>query len=538
LGRHRQLKQVRQPWEEVWDDICDLVAWRRGKADDHVGNVKRRGLDAYSGVGADALQIWADGMQGNLVSQASSWFRLQVAETWLMDDPQIKLWLQDVEEHLYGVFRRTNFYPAMAEYFYDAGSIGTATMFIEEDLDRGDIVFDVLYPYDVYIAENRRGGVGLLHRELQLDARNAVERFGENNLPEVLVRAAKETPFDKWNFVHCLYPNTDRLPNSSASSNKPFASVYICEKSETTARKSGYDSLPTCTWRTRKNSKETYGRSPAMDAICDIKTVNQISRTLLQSAHYAVEPAYNAPQELKGKLRIRPKGINYYIDHQRVVTPVRTDIKYPIGIDREEKTEALIHKHFRVDFFMMMANAEREMTATEVLERQGEKAVVMGGQIGRLNADCLDPLMDRAFEIERRAGRLPDPPERLLMESSGNIDVDYIGPLAQAQKRLQQTQGINQGLGALVPMIEIYPEARHVINPTKTARRLAEASGFPQDVLRTEEEVEQLIQAERQAAQQQQMAEMAKTGSEAARNMNAPIEEGSPLEAVTGHLVA
>ena len=67
---------------------------------------------------------------------------------------------------------------------------------------------------------------------------------------------------------------------------------------------------------------------------------------------------------------------------------------------------------------------------------------------------------------------------------------------------------------------------------------LAEASGFPQDVLRTEEEVEQLIQAERQAAQQQQMAEMAKTGSEAARNMNAPIEEGSPLEAVTGHLVA
>jgi len=535
--RFKALRERRRRIEHDWDDICDLVAWRRSRLneDGAVGVETRRGLRAYNSVGADSLQTWADGMFGYIVSPAHPWFRLELAEHALNGYPQVREWLDRVERHLFSLFQHTSFYSAMGQYFYDAGSIGTATLMIEDE-PGADMLFRVLHPYTVYVAEDRRGRVDTVYRQVMLTARQAVQEFGSENLPERIVRDAEKDPYTEHAFIHAVFPNTERIPGRLDAAGKPWLSVYVPMGDEKIARKGGYNSNPYCVWRVSKDSREAYGRSPAMDAVCDVLMINQISRDLLRASHLAVEPPYNVPREMRGKVHIAPRAMNYYTDATRVISPVHTRIDYPIGVDREQRIEQAIRNRFRVDFFLMLNAAERQMTAYEVMERQGEKAALMASQIGRLKDDCLDPLIDRVFDLEYASGRIPEPP-RIVLEYGGEIDVKYIGPLAQMQQRYQQTQSISQALQAMMPLLAAWPEAKHVIDPIKTARRLAEANGLPQDCQRDDEEIAELIAAEQQAAQAQAMAEMAPEAAAAVKQMNERVAPGSPLEALMRKVV-
>jgi len=91
------------------------------------------------------------------------------------------------------------------------------------------------------------------------------------------------------------------------------------------------------------------------------------------------------------------------------------------------------------------------------MEMQGEKASVMMPTVGQMIAERLQPIIDIVDSIETEAGRMPDPPEILMPFAGQGIEVDYMGPLAMAQKRILKTQGIYQGVGALEPMLKIDP---------------------------------------------------------------------------------
>ena len=74
--------------------------------------------------------VIASGTEGYLLSSAFKWFGLSVPDERLMDDRQVRMWLSHVEQVLYGLIRRSNFYRQMVEMFMDGGSFGTATMFM------------------------------------------------------------------------------------------------------------------------------------------------------------------------------------------------------------------------------------------------------------------------------------------------------------------------------------------------------------------------------------------------------------------------
>ena len=59
-------------------------------------------------------------------------------------------------------------------------------------------------------------------------------------------------------------------------------------------------------------------------------------------------------------------------------------------------------------FFLVLARAEREMTATEIMERQAEKAVLLGPQVDRLEQEGLAKVFDIVSDIADNANRLPE----------------------------------------------------------------------------------------------------------------------------------
>ena len=544
------LEKIRAPYESTYKDVAENVIPILEDWELKLPEGQRLGTKIYDGTPINALQLFADGLHGYTISPATIWFRLTLEvpiqslmerrhpgamttgplrpyisryET-LEDVPEVRAWLQETGKSLYRAFQRSNFYSSMTPLFEIGGSTGTATIYSEEHIPAAKAVFTPLHPGQIYIAENQYGEVDTVFRKDRIEAKKLVERFGENNLSDPIRKAYENEPYKRFPIVHACFPRKKRQPGKRDKNTKPLAPTSLDISERRVISESGYDMLPYAVWRYRKASHETYGRSPAMFALADIMGLHKISKNLLGAGELAVRPAYNVPAELEGKVDIRPGGFNYFGEgkegHRRLVTPVQTGINFPIGVDRENTKREIIEKHFHVDFFLMLARAPRQMTATEIIERQGEKAALLGTAVGRLNSECLNPLMDRMFWIEYSAGRLPEIPPILQEYGGGHIGVDYLGALAQAQKRLFQTRGITHGLAALQPLVELYGQKPlDIVDPEEAAREILEANGFPQRAIRTREQLQELEAARAEMAKAEAMKQETLQGVEALKTL-------------------
>jgi hypothetical protein len=559
ISRKEALDQIRRDYEDLWLDIIDFVNIRRYNLKDDKQRGQKTGTKLYSTEAIDALRDLRSGLFGYLVSPAMQWFRLRVGDEFLMADRGVKAWLEAVEWAIYTALQRANFYETMPEVFNDGGSIGTATLYDEEDVSKGNLVFTACNPGEIWIAEDKYGRVDTIFRRTKFTARQAVDKFCditdnmsmtdrvkmalEAGLSDSLVRSYQDPSSveTEYAFLHAVIPNKDvetfynpisgHVEPKLKPTNKPFQSYYVQEDGPSVVSESGYWSNPFQVWRWRKNSEEIYGRSPSADAIVDILTDNQMGRTLLNAAHMAVEPAFNVPAELKGKVRITPRGMNYYEDAGRIITPVLAHgANYPIGVDREDRTKKAIKRHFMTEFFTLLSQAAfegRQLSVPQVMEMQSEKAVMLGDIVGQINSELLDPLVDRVFQIEYTAGRIPPPPDILSAMEGSRIEVHYMGPLAQAQRRLFKTQGITQGLAMMEVVSTRHPEVDDNVDYDIVAREILEVNGFPVRALRDEGRRDAMRQDRLQQAQAEKQMAMAAQMSQAVPNISKAPEEGS-----------
>ncbi len=265
--------------------------------------------------------------------------------------------------------------------------------------------------------------------------------------------------------------------------------------------------------------------------------MNQVSKDLLSAAHLAVSPAVNVPEEMRGHVRITPKGYNYYEDPSRIITPIVSGVDFPFGVDREEKLIKSIEDKYRVRFFLTFQDLEREATAYEIAERKGEQATLMGPQVDQLYREGIKPVFDIMHGIEDRARRLPPVPEIILeyqklLKSPLSLNINLAGPLAQAQKRLFKMQPIKNAINELAPMAQIFPEVLDRVNADEMAEAILESANFPQHLIRSDEEVI-AIRAEKQRVLEQQKAMEAVMGaSEGYKNVTKAPESGSPAAAL------
>lgn len=544
------LKGVRKDYETgLWIDIGRFVNPRRENISQNaLRNTKgqRRGQDSYDGTPLSALNTWADGMQGFLVSESLNWFRSEMDNPYLNDNDNVRKFLQDYDLGMYSAFRRSNYYAVQGEWFRDAGSIGTATLYTEEDIVRGCSVHLSVHPREVYIAENKFGEVDTVFREFELTARQAIQKFDENKLSELIKQNAAEHPEKRHLFIHAVFPNTDKWPGRQTT-RKKFRSVYVEVKasgdkqSGNVVRDSGYDINPYAVWRFRKNSDEIYGYSPAADALVEVFSLHQFGKTLMDAAHKSVSPAMNVPIEMRNNVRIGPKGYNYYHDPERIVKPVTSGIDYPVGIEQLDRLKASVEDKYRVEFFLTLARAEREMTATEIMERQSEKAVLMGPQVDRLYNEGIKKVFDIASDIEDRAGRLPDPDDYNLPDEfyeDGQININLTGPLAQAQKRLFKIQPIRSGINELAAIAAIKPEVLDRVDWQELPEDVLEGVAFPQKLILSDEAVAKIQEERARQAAQQKALEVAGAAAEAVPKLSKKPEEGSPAEAIMGAMGA
>lgn len=535
--RQSKLETDKSNFEDRFEDIADYVSPHREDIRDTLVKGESKGNKIFDGTAVSAAVLATDGIHGYHVSPAFDWFKYSMNRKHVNKVLEIREWLDEIEFNMYTALNRSNFYSEMWSFIYDGFTMGTSSIYPEEDLAEERIVFETIHPGEFYMAENKYGEIDVLHRKKKITARKLVQMFGEENLPDKIKNSHREQPFGEHEVVHAVFPREEFDNRMKDVGNKRFASVWMITEGNHIARVSGFDEFPYHSWRYMKTGKEVYGVSPAMLAMADIKGLNIMSKTLLGAAQLHLDPPLNVPSYLAGQVQWKPRGLNYLKDATADrITPVNTGGQYPVGIDREQAKQAQIKERFHVDTFLLLTQmaGEGTRTATEVNELMAEKAAVLGAELGPFNKQ-IDSILDHVYNIETNAGRMPAPPDILLEmaeeDQAIRFDPVYQGPLAKAQQDRFGKDPFRKFFLDIAAVLELDPDALDNFDLDAAARLIAD--DLPSEVINSLDKVAKIREgkAQAQAEQEQEEALAAgadglKTVSEADKNLNGQISAG------------
>jgi hypothetical protein len=541
-SRQQKLESDRTQWDDRLQDVADYVSPHRDDIRGTYTKGQRQGDKLFDGTAVSAAVLATDGIHGYHVSPAFPWFKYEMNRRDVNRLPEVRDWLQELEWLIYSVLNGSNFYGEMWPYIYDGFSLGTASIFPEEDVAEGRIVFEAVHPGETYIAENKYGEIDVFHRKRKLSARQLIQRFGDD-VPEDVRNVAENQPFQEYEVIHAVYPREDFNSAKLDAQNKRFASCWLLSKGNHLLGVSGFDRFPYSVWRYMRTGKIAYGTSPAHLAMSDIKGLQVMGKTLLGAAQLAVDPAYNVPTYLEGKVQLKPRGLND-VKQGDAITSVSDVRGYPVGIDREQAKQQSIRDRFHVDTFLLLtqlASQPGQRTATEVIELVAEKAAILGAELGPLNSE-LDKILDRVYQIELDAGRLPSPPDILheMAEEDPALRFDpvYLGPLAQAQRERFSRDWVTKFMTQIGPMAEVQPSILDNFDLDAGVRDIAENINMPADAIRDMQAVRQLREQKAAAMQAEEAKQDIERLAAAGKDVAALDKEGTLIDSIMGEVNA
>ena len=478
------------------------------------------------------MDVLVSGLVGYSISPNIVWLKLSLEQTELLDRYGVKDWLEKTEIVFYSEFNRSNMYKQIPHLVRSACTIGHGVILIDEDMKNERLRFSFRRANEIYLEADEYDEVDTVYRVYQMTVKNAVEFFGKENMSQDTQNDYEDSKrrYKKIRLLHAVYPREEYDENALKNTRMKYASVDIELDKDHLIRESGYKENPYAVFEWSKLSGFAYSDSPAMQAMPDIRLLNIANETMFQIAQMSAMPALSVPDDMKD-VHMIPRGYNFYTDPTKKIEPIRTGENYPITIQIVQSIEQRVKEWFSVDFFLMLQQQQGNRTATEVMELQGEKAAVLSSLIVGLN-QTLQQIVTRSFNLLLTAGKIPDPPQSLI-GSNAQLKVDFVGPLAQAQKKYHQAGGIAQALSLAQPIIQAFPPAADYIDADILVKRAMEGTGMPQSVIREDDDVTKIRQAraEQQAAliQQQALMQQSQTLAQNFNKLNEPIKSGSAM---------
>ena len=536
-ARWQQLKDNRAKFESNWTEAqtyADNVVMNWGKPGEVPSRPKR-----FTSKPFQYNKTLVAGILGYAVSPSLVWFKLGMENTNLLKEYGVKDWLEQCESELLAMFNRSNFYREMNPTVKDATCPGHGVIFIEEDIENARLRYTHFPINELFLDVNAYGEIDTCYRWYADTLRNIVDFFGEDNVSDEMRRQIKEP--SHWNDSHeilmCVYPRENYNPEFKDAKNMPYACIYMDLKERHILKESGYREFPFAVFEWDSYPGFAYGSSPAQDALPDIKALNIIKKSSLQIAQTSAEPPMMASQEMHD-IDLSPRGITYLPTRDSRLEPVRTGENYPITLQELANYEQAVKDWFYVDYFLALQEKQGQMTATEVMELQGEKAATLSTFIVSLN-EFLSNIIQRSFNLLMRAQMLPPPPESLINQQA-IIKIDFTGPLAQNQKKYHQMGGTVQALNAVGPIMEMFPNAGDFLDGDELMKSTMEGMGMPQNIIREDDDVkkirEERVRAQQEAAAQQQQMAMAQTLMQNANKMGEAPQEGSMMNEINKKL--
>lgn len=439
----------------------DAAASDRGTLDSHLEEVARYVVPSFSGsftgdgwgqtpyakrtqylydsTAVIALPRFGAVMESMLTPRGTTWHRLAPVDPVLLKDRATRLWMDEATDLLfrYRYMPSANFAGQNHQTYLGLGAFGTGNLFIDESAAEPGLRYRSIHLGEIFLFENHQGVIDKAVRRFRMSPRQCAQKFGEAALPKEIFDKLGKPEQDKLTEVvlHCVEPRAEVDPGRLDYRGKAFASYYIAYAYKKVLREGGYNTFPYAVGRHTTYPGEVYGRSPAMEALPAIKTINDEKKTMLKQGQRQVDPVLLAFDDgvvdgftLKSGY-INPGAVNR--DGRPLVHALPTG-NLIAGEKMMDLERIHIQDAFLTSLFQILTDRP-QATATEIIELTREKGVLLSPIMGRQQSEYLGPLIDREIDVLQMQRLLPPMPPA-LREAGGEYKVVYDSPLSRAQR--------------------------------------------------------------------------------------------------------
>lgn len=564
--RANVMKAQRVTFEPQWKEAdtyilpyrlqMQLSDWNKGD---------RRNQAIYDSTATAAVRTAEAGMMSGITSPAKRWFRFLPTAPELLESEKVREWCDEVADLIFGVLERSNVYGVLPSFYGDMLVFGTALMSLERH-PKYVINASSMPLGSWWIGLNAEDEVDAVYCEMRMTVHQVYETFGEDAPYSITLRnMMTEQKWDEWVDVGRMVASNDDYDADKLDSK--YKKFYSCwfelgassgsgkqgyqVEGDRFLRESGFDRFPFLCgrWKAKKGSVYSV-ECPGMMAIGDVKTLQIGEKRGWQGIEKIVNPHWIVPSELASKDNAFIPGEKTYLDEKDGGAKIRPahDVHYGFIMPLNEKQAQVRERIYEAFFFNLFRMLEllddRERTATEIAERKEEKLVQLVPTLGQLNRSVLKPLIDYVFDAMMEMGgdyewsdgtlhMLPEPPEEI---QGMDLDIEYLGLLAQAQ-RATTVAPIERLVGFVQQLAVIQkdaPEALDKLNTDKAITKYGVALGVDAEVLESDDEANAKRQARMKQRQVEQQMMALKEGAAAARNLAAaPMDGDNALTRLT-----
>lgn len=544
LKRHAALEAQASNYFNVCQDIAEQVIPYKSVVTIEREQGSERTERVFDSTAIKACADLASMIHGTMTPATQPWLSFALRDEELDAKQEVREWLEDCATRIHKGLRQSNFSSAVHELDWDLCAFGTGCMLIEEkEPDKtgafAGFRFTTVSVGKYVIAEDKDGRADTCFRKVPMTRRAVLEQFDKGGkIPDEFRAKAKAAPDEVVTVIHAVYPRRDRAYGADGQpkggkKNMPWVSCYVLQEPKVILDEGGFEEFPYVIPRWTKVTGEVYGFGPSHTALPDIRTLNAFVQFMLQAIPLAMQPpTMERNDAVVGDPDLTPGGRNV-IDAQGPLsdyfafmdTKYRPDISADFRVQFSDAIKRFYHAN------EMQLREGPQMTATEVQVRYELMQRLLGPTTGRLETEKLNPMSWRFFAIMARRGAFKPLPGVLLDAvggdtSAADLDVQYEGPLARAQRTIELTAqervvsfivGLTEALAAVDP--QKAAEVWDVVKLDKFIRDRAAITGIPADSLHSEDEVEMARGERKQASAERAQLEKAKLVSEAARNI-------------------
>lgn len=505
-----QLIAKRRNYLNKWKEIRDYQLPYLGVLEEsEFSNMhERRDSKIYTGCAWECCNIFASGIMSGLTPPSRNWFKLSFANPELKENKEASMILDERNQILERVLAGSNFYNA-AQSVYMELPFGVGALGVFPDAKTG--VRFTHYPIGTYCIDVGVDGIAnTFCRKYKMYTSQIAEQFGIENLPQTLKNELeRDGGLQSEHTICCLIePNREYDKHNPSRLTMPYSVAYWIDGSadDEWLHIGGAYEMPVAVARYLVTGLEPYAKGAGWFALGDSKMLQALEKDLLVAVQLGVRPPMQADVEtaMRG-INIIPGAANA-TNMNGGIKPI-FDVRLDIA-SVQAKIEAVkeaIKRAYNADLFLTISSIEKgQMTAREVMERSQEKLQQLGPVVERLEFEFLSVILERVYNILERANMFPPFPDEMMADMAGEeVRIEYISPLAQAQKMSGLT-AIEQLFAFAGTIAQMYPEVGDKIDALEAIDKYAQALGSPAAILRSDDEVAKMQEARRQAQAQAQ----------------------------------
>lgn len=551
----QRLEHMRQEFAQLkplYKELRDNFLPGRGRFDGEKPEDRAKHR-LYNSEPPDAADTLGSGLHAGLTSPARPWINSDIENSALKEASAVTEWLSELDKQMLRYFAKSNLYQVLPSMYAEYGVFGVMAALAFEDEEKL-FRFQDFTIGTYYLARNEKGVFDTLYHEFPMTVRQVIKRFGENAVSERVKRMWAD-PKQRETTIRVLHTVE---PDGNGQWHSDYWEAECQDgprKGLLKAARARKNPILAATWQ--NVAGESYATAcPGMKALGDAKAVQIDERDLQRAKQRHHNPPMQGPGTLRGAgISLAPGAMNWVDIAQatgqngyiRPVHDFRPDIS-GLMADRDKKI-ARINSAFFKDLFLMLHLDDRAQprTAEEIRGRQDEKVLMLGPTLEQSN-QMLRALYDWAFAVMLAqsepiwSGRLqgepilPPPPQEL---ADVEITPEFVSALQQAQ-RAQTLQGLERVLGAAGQVAQLIGKKPDKFDEDQWFDEYTAGVGVSPRVVRDDEEVAAMREAEAQRAQMEQMAAMApvlKDAATAASSLaSTQPQEGNLLAALGGGL--